>query len=143
MKRSENLIFGNLNKAKTWPPSDPIVISKKFPTLLGSLNAREEPLNHLQLLPEDIKTIGTKFLLYTSTSKDVPVTVGYENSSRLNEAPATCTKMFIITHGFRGSSQDIPMVDLRREILKYNPDACVVMVDWTRGASWNSYSCKF
>ena len=144
MKKSENLIFGYLdNKGSYWPPSEPVVISKKLQNLLGTLNGRDEPLNHLQTLPEDIKAIGTKFLLYTSASKEVPAAVGYENSSRLNNVPSTCSKMFIVSHGFRGSSSDVAMLDLRRELLKFSPDSCVVMVDWTKGASWNSYSRKF
>ena len=105
IKKSENLIFGNINNKlgganANWPPRDPIVISKRHAHNLGSITGREEPLFHLQTLPEDVKIIDTKFFLFTSSngansgdanakiSKETPIPIGYESASQLNEVPA-------------------------------------------------------
>lgn len=107
--------------------------------LIEKLTGYEEPLLHTRLMPYRLKEIATRFMVYTSwasTSDKYLFDISYNDESSLNRlSTLKCSKHFFLIHGWFGSYEEPHIEFLRSKILDNEPDSCMILVDWQKGAS--------
>ena len=109
--------------------------------MIESLTGNEEPLKTYRMMPYKLQFIGTRFQLFATwatTPQKYLFEMSYNNQSSLDAFPSRkCPKLYLFIHGWNAniteSNGDLKSV--MRSILDNEQNACLIGVDWSRGAS--------
>ena len=109
--------------------------------MIENLTGNETLLRNYQIMPYKLEFIGTRFQLYATwatTRQKYLFEMSYNNQSSLDAFPSRkCPKLYLFIHGWNANitERNGDLKSVMRSILNNEQNACLIGVDWSRGAS--------